>query len=159
MSIPFPPSSSSSSSSSASLISSSPLQSSSRHPPTPSPSSSPPPACSSVPTQLQGRFTPLLQDVALAQVEEELDWVPPGDKCLSDYSQTTRYTTYTNVVPISLTQMMPQASSSLTSQEVNGPQQVALLMTMWLWSSPTGIDSPSSPSSSGTFIQCSGKDG
>ena len=36
------------------------------------------PACSSVPRQLQGRFSPLLEEVALDQVEQELPWVSSG---------------------------------------------------------------------------------
>ena len=36
------------------------------------------PACSSVPRQLQGRFSPLLEEVALEQVEQELPWVSSG---------------------------------------------------------------------------------
>jgi len=57
----------------------SPSQSSSpSYPPTSSPSSTPPPACSSLPSKLQGRFSPLLQDVALSEVEDELGWLTPG---------------------------------------------------------------------------------
>ena len=111
----------------------SPVQTSSPHPPTHSPSSTPPPACSScsscllrqLPSPLQGRFTPLLQDVALREVEEELGWVPSGDK-LPPIIIHTKYT---------------------ESQEANGLQRVVRLMTMWLWSSPSGTGSPSSPSS------------
>ena len=36
------------------------------------------PACSSVPRPLQGRFSPLLEEVALEQVEQELPWVSSG---------------------------------------------------------------------------------
>ena len=36
------------------------------------------PACSSVPRQLQGRFSPLLEEVPLEQVEQELPWVSSG---------------------------------------------------------------------------------
>ena len=36
------------------------------------------PACLSVPRQLQGRFSPLLEEVALERVEQELPWVSKG---------------------------------------------------------------------------------
>ena len=67
-------SSSSSPSSSTSLSSSSAHQETTTSPPTP-----PLPDCSSTPSKLQGRFTPLLQDVSLPQVEQELIWVSPGE--------------------------------------------------------------------------------
>ena len=67
-------SSSTSTSSLTSLSSSSAHQETTTSPPTP-----PLPDCSSTPSKLQGRFTPLLQDVSLSQVEQELLWVSPGE--------------------------------------------------------------------------------
>ena len=65
----------------------SPFQPTSPHPSPHLPSPTPLPGCSScsscllrqLPSPLQGRFTPLLQDIGLGEVEEELGWVPPGD--------------------------------------------------------------------------------
>ena len=66
------------SSSPSSVSISSPLQPSSPQPPTTHTSPTPPPVCSSEPSQLQGSFTPLLQNVSLSEVEEEMGWVPSG---------------------------------------------------------------------------------
>ena len=72
--------SSSSSSSSSSTSSSTSLSSSSVHKETTTSPPSPRLAdCSFTPSKLQGRFTPLLQDVSLPQVEQELIWVSPGE--------------------------------------------------------------------------------